>query len=300
MGDGAIAAGYPLCMETTDRSKLMDGRALAGRVLAQAAAKVAKIRDATGVTPALATLLVGSDSASVAYTRMKRKRCEQAGMRPVRIELPAETTTERMISEIGLLADDDSVHGILVQHPVPRPVDKRAVFEAIPLHKDVDGVSSAALGRVVLGMPAYVPCTPAGIMQLLDEYHVELDGAHAIVIGRSPILGRPMASLLINRHATVTLCHSRTRSLPSLVRHADVVIAAVGKPRFVKGGWIKVGAVVIDAGYNQGIIGDVDFDEAIETASLITPVPGGVGPMTIATLIDQTADAAAAQLGVKL
>ena len=151
-----------------------------------------------------------------------------------------------------------------------------------------------------LGMPAFIPCTPAGIVHLLTEYHVELDGAHAVVIGRSPILGRPMASMLINRHATVTLCHSRTRSLPTIVRGADVIIAAVGRPRFVQGGWIKVGAVVIDAGYNEGNIGDVDFDGAVEPASLITPVPGGVGPMTIATLIDHTADAAAMQLGVQL
>ena len=156
-------------------------------------------------------------------------------------------------------------------------IDRRAAFEAIPVNKDVDGVTSSTLGRVILGMPAWASCTPAGIMRLLREYNVELDGAHAIVIGRSPILGRPMASMLINAHATVTLCHSRTRSLPSLVRNADVVIAAVGKPRFVRGGWIKVGAVVIDAGYNEGNIGDVDFEGAIEPASLITPVPGGVG-----------------------
>ena len=168
------------------------------------------------------------------------------------------------------------------------------------MEKDVDGVSSAALGRVILGMPAFIPCTPAGIMRLLCEYQVELDGAHAVVIGRSPILGRPMASMLINAHTTVTLCHSRTRSLPTIVRGADILIAAVGKARFVQGGWIKVGAVVIDAGYNEGNIGDVDFDGAIEPASLITPVPGGVGPMTIATLLDHTVDAAAAQLGVEV
>ena len=207
---------------------------------------------------------------------------------------------ERLIAEIDRLAADPSVHGILVQHPVPKPIDKRAAFERIPLSKDVDGVSSAALGRVILGMPAFISCTPAGIMRLLREYDVQLDGAHAVVIGRSPILGRPMASMLINAHATVTLCHSRTRSVPSIVRNADVLIVAIGKPRFVKGGWIKTGAVVVDAGYNEGNVGDVDFEGAIEPASLITPVPGGVGPMTIATLIDQTADAAAQQLGVKL
>ena len=287
-------------MTTVNKAKLMDGRALAKRLLRQAAAKVEKIKQATGVTPSLATVLVGDDPASVAYTRIKRRRCEEAGMKPVRIELPADTTTERLIATVQELADDDSVHGILVQHPVPQPIDKRAAFEVIPVEKDIDGVTSAMLGRVILGMPAYIPCTPKGIMQLLAEYNVDLDGAHAAVIGRSPILGRPMASMLINAHATVTLCHSRSRSLPTIVRGADVLIAAVGKPRFVKGGWIKTGAVVIDAGYNEGVIGDVDFDGAIEPASLITPVPGGVGPMTIATLIDQTADAAALQLGVDL
>ena len=299
---GGAGASILSLMEASgvNKAKLMDGRGLAKRVLQEVAAKVERIKAATGVTASLATVLVGSDPASVTYTRMKRKRCQEAGMKPVRVELPADTTTEQLVAEIKKLAADDSVHGILVQHPVPKPIDKRAAFEAIPLDKDVDGITSSMLGRVILGMPALIPCTPAGIMRLLEEYQVELDGAHAVVIGRSPILGRPMASMLINRHATVTLCHSRTRALPNLVRHADVIIAAVGRPRFVQGGWIKLGAVVIDAGYNEGNIGDVDFEGAIEPCSLITPVPGGVGPMTIATLIDQTADAAAMQLGVDL
>lgn len=278
----------------------MDGRRLARRVLTQAAANIEQIRTQTGVVPALATVIVGNDRASHTYVRMKRRRCEDAGMKSIAIELPLGTTTEELVAEIRKLADNPQVHGILVQHPVPQPIDKRAAFEAIPAAKDVDGVTSTTLGRVILGLPAFIPCTPAGIMALLQEYHVELDGAHAVVIGRSPILGRPMASMLINAHATVTLCHSRTRSLPSLVRNADVVIAAVGRPRFVQGGWIKVGAVVIDAGYNEGNIGDVDFEGALEPASLITPVPGGVGPMTIATLIEQTTRAAAQQLGVAL
>ena len=287
-------------MNSINQGKLMDGEALARRVLAGAMAKVTKIQEVVGVTPTLATVLVGDDRASATYVRMKRKRCEEAGMRSIRVELPLGTTTEQLVAEITKLGEDPSVHGILVQHPVPAPIDKRAAFEAIPYLKDVDGVTSTTLGRVILGMPAFASCTPKGIMRLLDEYQVQLDGAYAAVIGRSPILGRPMASMLINRHATVTLCHSRTHSLPSIVRAADIVIAAVGKPRFVQGGWIKVGAVVIDAGYNEGNIGDVDFEDAIEPASLITPVPGGVGPMTIATLIDQTADAAALQLGVEL
>ncbi len=250
--------------------------------------------------PCLATVLVGDDPASVTYTRMKQKRCVDVGVRPRRIELPATISTEKLVGTISELAGDDTVHGILVQHPVPGPIDRRAVFEAIPLQKDVDGVSSAALGRIILGMPAFLSCTPAGIMRLLGEYDVDLDGTAAVVIGRSPILGRPMASMLINAHATVTLCHSRTRDLPDIVRRADVLIVAVGKARFVQGDWIKPGAVVIDAGYNERNIGDVDFDPAAARARLITPVPGGVGPMTIATLIDQTVDAAAMHLGLKL
>ncbi len=287
-------------MSKNRSAKLMNGTTLAKRVLAQAAQKVEQIKAASGITPGLATVLVGADPASVTYTRMKRKRCEDAGMRPVRVELPSGTTTDEIVSVIRKLADDPTVHGILLQHPVPKPIDKRVAFEAIPVEKDVDGVTSATLGRVILGMPALGSCTPMGIMRLLAEYQVQLDGAYAVVIGRSPILGRPMASMLINAHATVTLCHSRTHSLPTLVRGADVVIAAVGRPRFVQAGWIKTGAVVIDAGYNPGPIGDVDFEGALEPCSLITPVPGGVGPMTIATLIDQTADAAAAQLGVRI
>ncbi|HRX84154.1 MAG TPA: bifunctional 5,10-methylenetetrahydrofolate dehydrogenase/5,10-methenyltetrahydrofolate cyclohydrolase [Phycisphaerae bacterium] len=285
-------------MNAEHDAKLMDGRALAQRVLAGAADKAARIKAATGVAPGLATVLVGTDPASVVYTRMKRRRCEDAGMRPVRLEFPEGTTTDAVVEAVEALGADAAVHGILVQHPVPRPVDKRAVFEAIPVAKDVDGVTSASLGRTILGMSAFGSCTPAGIMRLLREYAVELDGAYAVVIGRSPILGRPMASMLINAHATVTLCHSRTRSLPTIVRGADVLIAAVGKPEFVQGDWIKPGAVVIDAGYNAGNVGDVDFPAALERCRLITPVPGGVGPMTIATLIDQTADAAAQQLGV--
>jgi methylenetetrahydrofolate dehydrogenase (NADP+)/methenyltetrahydrofolate cyclohydrolase len=285
---------------SANAAKIMDGRDLARRVLDAARTKVQRIRAATGHTPTLATVLVGDDPASAVYVRMKRKRCEDVGMMCLAVELPQQATTEQVVAEVHKLGADSGVHGILVQHPVPAPIDKRAAFEAIPVSKDVDGVTSGTLGRIILGMPGFIPCTPAGIMQLLRAHRVQLDGAFAVVIGRSPILGRPMASLLINAHATVALCHSRTHSLPSIVRMADVVIAACGQPRFVQGGWIKLGAVVIDAGYNAGNVGDVDFDAAIEPASLITPVPGGVGPMTIATLIDHTADAAAEQLGIAL
>lgn len=286
--------------ESPATAKLMDGRSPARQVLAQAESGVRRIIAASGVTPALATVLVGDDPASATYVRMKRRRCADVGIRSVRVELPASSATDEVIAEVLRLGGDPGVHGILVQHPVPAPIDKRAVFEAIPPQKDVDGVTSTSLGRMILGMESFGSCTPAGIMRLLSAYKVDLDGAYAVVIGRSPILGRPMASMLINAHATVTLCHSRTRGLAGIVSGADVVIAAVGKPRYVQGDWIKPGAIVVDCGYNPGNIGDVDFEAAVGHARLITPVPGGVGPMTIAMLIEQTVRAAARQLNVKL
>jgi len=277
-------------------SILMDGAALAKRILAEAAEKVARVKKETGVAPCLATVLVGADPASATYVKMKRKRCEEAGMRSIAVELPADTTTKTLVEKVSELARDADVHGILLQHPVPHGIDERAAFDAIPVEKDVDGVTAASLGRVVLGLPAFGACTPAGIMTLLREYKVALAGMNAVVIGRSPILGKPMAAMLTNADATVTLCHSKTRDLAEVVRRADLVVAAVGKAKFVKGDWIKQGAVVIDAGYNAGNVGDVDFDAALPLTSLITPVPGGVGPMTIATLISQTADAAQQQI----
>ena len=277
--------------------RVMDGHGPAARILAAAAERLRAIVSETGVVPGLATVIIGNDEASAAYVRVKSRRCDEVGVRSTVIALPESTRTEEAVGRVRELAADASVHAILVQHPVPSPIDKRAVFEAIPIEKDVDAVSSAALGRVILGMPCFASCTPLGIMRLLAEYEVELDGAHAVVIGRSPILGRPMASMLINAHATVTLCHSRTRNLERIIGHADLLIAAVGRARFVHGKWIKPGAVVIDAGYNPGPVGDVDFDSAVRKASLITPVPGGVGPMTIATLISHTVEAARRQLG---
>ena len=289
-----------LSVVSANRSIVMDGRPVAQRILHAVREKVNSLRSTTAVVPCLATILVGNNHSATAYVRAKRKRCEEVGVRSWTIELPVGTTTESVLGRVRELAADPAVHAILVQHPVPAPIDRRAVFEAIPLAKDIDAVSSAALGRVILGMPAYAPCTPLGIMRLLRAYDIMLEGMDAVVIGRSPILGRPMASMLINAHATVTLCHSHTRDLASIVRRADLVIAAVGRPRFIQGEWIKPGAVVIDAGYNEGNVGDVDFESAAARAGWITPVPGGVGPMTIATLIDQTVDATAAQLGVQL
>ena len=281
---------------------LMDGRAVGQRMLDACAEKVKTIVAATGTRPCLATVLVGDDPASVTYTRMKRTRSEAAGMRSLKVELPAASTTEEVVARVAGLAADPAVHGILVQHPVPRHVDERRVFEAVPAAKDVDGLTLASFGGVSFGLPGvgYGSCTPEGIVRLLDAYQVELSGRRAVVIGRSPILGKPMAMMLLARDATVTICHSRTRDLGAVVAEADVVVAAVGKARFVQGPWIKPGAVVVDAGYNAGNVGDVDFEPAAERASLITPVPGGVGPLTLAVLIDHTATAAARQLGVTL
>jgi methylenetetrahydrofolate dehydrogenase (NADP+)/methenyltetrahydrofolate cyclohydrolase len=280
-------------MTTDAQSKLIDGKAAAARLLQQAAALVAKVKAQRGVTPCLATVLVGEDPASATYVKMKGKRCEEAGMKSLRIELPADTTTAQLVARIRSLSDDPAVHGILLQHPVPSQIDERAAFEAIDPRKDVDGVTATCMGQMWLGLEGFGSCTPAGIMTLLRTYDVKLEGVDAVVIGRSPILGKPMAAMLCNANATVTLCHSRTRNLPEVVRRAEVVVAAVGKPKFVRGDWIRENAVVMDAGYNPGNVGDVDFQAALPRARLITPVPGGVGPMTIATLIWQTAQGAA-------
>ena len=287
-------------MPTATTQKLIDGKIVADRLLAESAEKVARIEQAVRTTPCLATVLVGRDEASATYVRMKRRRCESVGMKSLAVEMPQQTTTDELVHRVRQLSDDPDVHGILLQHPVPRQIDERAAFEAIAPAKDVDGVTATMLGRMWLGVAQFGSCTPAGIMKLLYAYNVKLSGLHAVVIGRSPILGKPMAAMLLDAHCTVTICHSRTRDLPQIVGQADLLIAALGKAKFVQGEWIKEGAVVIDAGYNPGNVGDVDFAAALPRARLITPVPGGVGPMTIATLIDQTAEAAAEQLGVEI
>jgi len=279
---------------------LMDGKAVAAKVLEACAARVERIKSKTGVQPCLATVLVGHDPASVTYVRMKAKRCEAVGMSSLRVELPETLTTAELVAEVTRLSNDSAVHGILLQHPVPKQIDERAAFEAISPEKDVDGVTIHSFGAVSFDLPGFGACTPAGMMRLLDAYEVDIEGKHAVVIGRSPILGKPMAMMLLARHATVTICHSRTVGLRELVQQANIVVAAVGKARFVPGDWIQSGAVVLDAGYNEGNVGDVDFETAAPRASLITPVPGGVGPMTIATLIDQTSIAAARQLNVEV
>ncbi|GII27473.1 bifunctional 5,10-methylenetetrahydrofolate dehydrogenase/5,10-methenyltetrahydrofolate cyclohydrolase [Planotetraspora mira] len=285
-------------MPQTRTARLMDGAGLARHVLDHTAAMSSAIAHRTGKAPCLATVLVGEDPASATYVRMKRARCETVGITSRHLPLPATTTTTELVDAITSLSEDPAVHGILLQHPVGDHIDERAAFEAIAPHKDVDGVTMRSFAAMSFGLPGFVSCTPGGIMRLLDAYDVDLAGKHAVVVGRSAILGKPAGMLLLARDATVTYCHSRTRDLRSIIREADVLIAAVGRPHFILGEDIKVGAVVVDAGYSPGNIGDVDFDTAKTRASLITPVPGGVGPMTIAMLLSQTAEAAALQMGL--
>ncbi|MEC3994615.1 bifunctional 5,10-methylenetetrahydrofolate dehydrogenase/5,10-methenyltetrahydrofolate cyclohydrolase [Actinacidiphila sp. DG2A-62] len=286
-------------MSETQTAQLMDGTGLAGRIVEEAAVKAAEISRATGTVPCLATVLVGEDPASATYVRMKQARCAKAGIRSRHVGLPAATTTAELVDTLAGLSADPDVHGILLQHPCGPHIDERAAFEAIAPDKDVDGVTMHSFAAMGFGLPGFVSCTPGGIMRLLDAYGVELAGKHAVVVGRSAILGKPAGMLLLARDATVTYCHSRTADVPGTVRRADVVVAAVGRPRLIRGEDIKPGAVVIDAGYNPGNVGDVDFDTARTRARLITPVPGGVGPMTIAVLLEQTVTAAANQLGVQ-
>jgi len=272
---------------------LLDGKALAGRIETRLAERVERIRRHTdGITPILATILVGDDPASATYVRMKGNACERVGMGSIQLKLDAGIDTHTLLEEIDQLNDNPDVHGILLQHPVPPQIDERACFDRIALTKDVDGVTSHGFGRMSMGEFAYGSATPAGIMTILHEYGIDIEGRHAVVVGRSAILGKPMAMMLLGANATVTLCHSRTRDLPELIRQADILVGAVGKPEFIRGEWIKDGAVVIDAGYHPGGIGDIKLDAIRHRCAAWTPVPGGVGPMTIATLITQTVDAA--------
>lgn len=285
-------------MSPTQTAQLMNGTGLARRIIEETTARAAQISRCTSVAPCLATVLVGEDPASVTYVRMKRARCAKAGITSRHVPLPATTTTAELVDTLAALSQDPGVHGILLQHPAGEHIDERVAFEAIAPEKDVDGVTMHSFGAMSFGLPGFVSCTPGGIMRLLDEYNVDPVGQHAVVVGRSAILGKPVGMLMLAKDATVTYCHSRTADLSSVVREADIVIAAVGRPRLICGEDIKPGAVVIDAGCNPGNIGDVDFDTAHTRARLITPVPGGVGPMTIAVLLAQTVDAAARQLGV--
>jgi len=288
-------------MTTRTDPVVIKGKPVADQILANCEQRVKRIIEQTGVTPCLATVLVGNDPASEKYVDRKGKLCEKHGMKSIKVVMPETSTSDEVIAKVRALADDDSVHGILVQHPMPKQIDERAVFESIGGAKDVDGVTFHSFGTMTYSLPGFGSATPEGIMRLMKAYDIEIQGKQAVVIGRSVILGKPMAMLLLAAHATVTICHSRTVDLPSVVKHADIVVAAVGIPNFVKADWLKDGAVVIDAGFNpspSGNVGDVDYDDCSPKCSMITPVPGGVGPMTLAVLIDQTSIGAARQLGV--
>ena len=272
---------------------ILDGKSLAKQIESELVPRVNRIKELTGGRPPiLATILVGEDPASVTYVRMKGNACIRVGMESLKIDLPASTSTEELLCEIDRLNADPAVHGILLQHPVPPQINERLCFDRIALEKDVDGVTTLGFGKMSMGEPAYGSATPAGIMRLLHHYGIPVEGKNAVVVGRSPILGKPMALMLLNANATVTICHSRTRDLPEIIHQADIVVGAVGKPEFIKGAWIKERAVVVDAGYHPGRMGDVELAAIIEKCAAYTPVPGGVGPMTIATLIAQTVEAA--------
>ena len=244
------------------------------------------------VIPTLATILVGSDPASETYVKMKRNTCARVGMKSIAVEMPDTTSTEELLFKIQELNNDEKVHGILLQHPVPSQIDERLCFDAIDIRKDVDGVTCLGFGNMSMGIDAYGSCTPAGIIRLIEHYKIDVQGLNAVVIGRSPILGKPMAMMLLNLNATVTICHSRTKNLEKIVKESDLIVGAVGIPKFIKSNWIKKNAIVIDAGYHPEKCGDIDLEGIENIASSYTPVPGGVGPMTINTLILQTLQSA--------
>lgn len=270
---------------------ILDGNDVSKRIKDKLALQVAALEQ-KGVRPCLATILVGDDPASATYVRMKGNACKRLGIESKKIELPKETTTKELLDVIRELNNDSSVHGILLQHPVPSQIDERAAFDEIAIEKDVDGVTTLGFAQNAFGFAHYPSCTPAAILAILDHYELPIEGKHAVVVGRSPILGKPVSQMLLNRNATVTICHSRTENVSDFVEKADIVVAAVGKPNFIQGKWIKSGAVVLDAGYNKGNIGDCDYDGCAQRASAITPVPGGVGPVTISMLLKHTVEAA--------
>ena len=287
---------------------IIDGKRLAAEVLEKVRAAVGELKARHGLTPGLAVVLVGDDPASRVYVRNKGKRTVEAGMKSFEYRLPADTTQDALLEKIARLNARDDVHGILVQLPLPEQIDPHAVIDAISPQKDVDGFHVMNAGRLMTGLPALVPCTPKGCVLLARQAVDDLTGLEAVVVGRSNIVGKPVAQLLLGENCTVTIAHSRTRDLPDVVRRADLLVAAVGRPEMIRGGWIKPGAIVIDVGINRvdagdgktRLVGDVAFEEARKVASAITPVPGGVGPMTIAMLLVNTVWAATAQAGVDL
>ncbi|WP_169391973.1 MULTISPECIES: bifunctional methylenetetrahydrofolate dehydrogenase/methenyltetrahydrofolate cyclohydrolase FolD [Psychrobacter] len=285
----------------TASALVLDGKALAKKIEANLSARVENLKQKTGRTPILATILVGDDPASATYVRMKGNACKRVGMDSMKVEMPSATTTEELKAKIDELNHNPDVHGILLQHPVPSHIDERACFEQIDLDKDVDGVTCLGFGRMSMGEAAFGSCTPQGIMHLLNHYGIDLAGKEAVVVGRSPILGKPMAMMLLNANCTVTICHSKSQDLASFVKRADIIVGAVGVPELIRAEWIKQGAVVVDAGFHpteSGGVGDIELSGLEKVASAYTPVPGGVGPMTINTLIRQTVAAAEKAAGL--
>ena len=270
---------------------LLDGKKLATASEIEIANEVSELKS-KGINPTLATILVGNDPASETYVRMKRNTCKRVGMESIAVELSELTTTEELLNTINELNNDHNVHGILLQHPVPSRIDERKCFDAIDIDKDVDGVTCLGFGNMAMGLNAYGSCTPAGIIRLIKHYKLDIQGLNAVVVGRSPILGKPMAMMLLNLNATVTICHSRTKNIENIIKNADLIVGAVGIPKFIQTNWIKQGAIVIDAGFHPEKCGDVDLADMDNISSAYTPVPGGVGPMTINTLILHTMQSA--------
>ena len=287
-------------------ARIIDGKALAVEVRAQVAQRVAVLLKSRGVTPGLAVVLVGEDPASSVYVRNKAKQTVAVGMASFEHKLSADTSQSKVLKLVKKLNEDPKVHGILVQLPLPKQIDADAIIQAIDPAKDVDGFHAINAGRLLIGQPGLVPCTPVGCILLAKKALGDLTGAHAVVVGRSNIVGKPVGQLLLQENCTVTTCHSRTRDLPSITSQGDILIAATGRPEMVKGDWIKPGACVIDVGINRvslkegksKLVGDVDFSQAVKVAGSITPVPGGVGPMTIACLLRNTLNAARAAEGL--
>lgn len=272
---------------------ILDGKKLSETIKDNLKAEVDELKKTWSFTPQLATILVGNDEASKVYVNMKIKACERIGIDSLFVHLPEETTTQELLVKIEELNNDPKVCGILLQHPTPKHIDELKCFDAILTNKDVDGVNTASFGKIAMGNKnAFVSATPLGIITLLKHYEINVEGKHAVVVGRSQILGKPIAALLLNSNATVTIAHSKTKNLNSLLSEADIVVACVGKPHFIKATDLKQGVIIIDAGYNAGNVGDVDLTNADKIASFYTPVPGGVGPMTIASLLTQTIQSA--------
>ncbi|OGC01096.1 MAG: bifunctional 5,10-methylene-tetrahydrofolate dehydrogenase/5,10-methylene-tetrahydrofolate cyclohydrolase [candidate division NC10 bacterium RIFCSPLOWO2_12_FULL_66_18] len=275
-------------------ARIIDGKKIAAGIREEIRQRVLQLQEATGKVPGLAAVLIGDDPASATYVRTKTKACHEVGIASRQFTPPGDIEQADLQRLIRDLNGDPEIHGILVQLPLAKHLDERAVLETVDPRKDVDGFTFANIGRLVENQPQFVPCTPAGIIELLDREGIEIKGKHAVVVGRSEIVGKPVAFLLLHRHATVTICHSRTADLGSETRRADILVAAVGRPRLITGAMLKPGAVVIDVGINRvdgKLVGDVDFESAVRVASAITPVPGGVGPMTVAILLRNTLQA---------